>query len=448
MEGSHPSLRRLGPDALGGKLKDGRGRTVKHALPLSDSAGTDLRPQLQSFLADILGRSYGIAGPADLRTTLTVTYLRSTLTELGQENRVTFDSDLQMGSDRGHARLRPGLVLVETKSLSGRSAADQALRLAGVRPCSVSKYCAGIALLDPTLPKEPWRSCCAATSTRPRPPLWPFVRSWRHEDGRSVKALIGAAVAALVASSVAVPLLGVGSGNPIESHPQPELFPPSVVQPLAAQLAEQKPAADRAYARWARTHPRADDASFIAFAVAQTPAPPTGSQRAQELSEVQALATTRTSGYVATSTWLELYGKTEIWKVYRHQYADLQPEQSGQAAKVELAHTRALTRQVTAAAQARFALDAPFIADATLRPDKTIEPGTHKLSYPSKHAVEAFSALTLLGALEPSRAPEFTEMADQVAYSRLYMAGHYRSDLLAGAYLGYLIGDHEVATRM
>jgi hypothetical protein len=38
-------------------------------------------------------------------------------------------------------------------------------------------------------------------------------------------------------------------------------------------------------------------------------------------------------------------------------------------------------------------------------------------------------------------------MADQVAYSRLYMAGHYRSDLVAGAYLGDLIGDYEVATR-
>ncbi len=102
---------------------------------------------------------------------------------------------------------------------------------------------------------------------------------------------------------------------------------------------------------------------------------------------------------------------------------------------------------MTAAAQIRFNLDAPFIADPTLRTDKTIKPGTHKLSYPSKHAVEAFSALTLMNDLEPLRASEFTDMADQVAYSRLYMAGHYRSDLLAGAYLGYLIGDYEVATK-
>jgi hypothetical protein len=45
------------------------------------------------------------------------------------------------------------------------------------------------------------------------------------------------------------------------------------------------------------------------------------------------------------------------------------------------------------------------------------------------------------------RETEFTDMADQVAYSRLYMAGHYRSDLTSGAYLGYLIGDYETATK-
>jgi membrane-associated phospholipid phosphatase len=263
---------------------------------------------------------------------------------------------------------------------------------------------------------------------------------------RSVKGLIAAAASALVAAAVTVPLLGVGSANPLDSNPQPALFPRTVVQPLGAQLAAQKPAADRAYATWARTHPRADDAAFVAFAVAQTPSPPTPVRRARELTEVQALATARTGDYVSASTWLELYGKTEIWKTYRHQYADVRPKSAGQAAKAELAHTRSLTKQVTAAAQARFHLDAPFIADPALRTDKTVTPGTHKLSYPSKHAVEVFSAMTLMDDLEPLRAAEFTDMADQVAYSRLYMAGHYRSDLIAGAYLGYLIGDYEVDT--
>ena len=47
---------------------------------------------------------------------------------------------------------------------------------------------------------------------------------------------------------------------------------------------------------------------------------------------------------------------------------------------------------------------------------------------------------------EPSARParHRRSEANQVAYSRLYMAGHYRSDLMAGALLGYLIGDYEI----
>ena len=70
---------------------------------------------------------------------------------------MTVDTDLRMTSRSGQARMRPDLALVETKSPSGRSAADHALRAAGLRPSSVSKYCAGMALLDPDLPNHPWR---------------------------------------------------------------------------------------------------------------------------------------------------------------------------------------------------------------------------------------------------------------------------------------------------
>lgn len=267
------------------------------------------------------------------------------------------------------------------------------------------------------------------------------------KTARMVKGSIAAAVLVLVGFAAGSHFLGTGSGNPIDTHPQPDLFPSAVVQPLASELARQKPSADRAFDIWARTHPHPDDAAFVDFAVSHTPAPPSSAQRAHELAEVRALASARTGQFVTTSTWLELYGKTEIWKTYRHQYADTHPKKAGQTAKDELKHTRTLTSEVTSAAQARFGLDAPFIADPTLRTDKVVKPGSDKLSYPSKHAVEAFSAMTLLDDLEPLRVTEFTDMADQVAYSRLYMAGHYRSDLLAGAYLGYLIGDYQVRYR-
>lgn len=141
------------------KLKDGRGMTIKRALPLPDHADDQgrLAPEMRRFLTDVLDEDYGLPAPADLRTTLTVGYRRSTLTERGEENRITVDTALQMTAGDGQAHLRPDLVLVETKSPAGRSAADRALRAAGVRPASVSKYCAGLALLHPALPDHPWR---------------------------------------------------------------------------------------------------------------------------------------------------------------------------------------------------------------------------------------------------------------------------------------------------
>ncbi len=139
------------------KLKDGRGMTVKHALPLPAGVDGHLTLQMRSFLDEVLRRDYQLRAPDELATTLRVGYRRTTLTELGQQNRMTVDSELRMTSSRGQAQLHPDLVLVETKSLSGRSAADHALRAAGARPSSVSKYCAGIALLDAHLPNHPWR---------------------------------------------------------------------------------------------------------------------------------------------------------------------------------------------------------------------------------------------------------------------------------------------------
>jgi hypothetical protein len=51
----------------------------------------------------------------------------------------------------------PGYVLVEIKSARGRSDADQFLWRLGVRPSSGSKYCIGMALLNPDLRSNPVR---------------------------------------------------------------------------------------------------------------------------------------------------------------------------------------------------------------------------------------------------------------------------------------------------
>src|SRR4051794_9168543 len=142
---------------------------------------------------------------------------------------------------------------------------------------------------------------------------------------RAVRAVIVSLVVVLIGLAVAGRLAAFGSGNPIATHPQPDLFPAATVKPLAVDLAAERPVADRDFTVWRRAHRAGDDAAFIAFAVDHTPTPANAAGRARELAEVRQLASARTARYVDASTWLELYGKTEIWKVYRKRYAAVRP---------------------------------------------------------------------------------------------------------------------------
>ena len=49
-----------------------------------------------------------------------------------------------------------GELLVETKSAGPPTAADRFLWRAGVRPAAISKFCVGMATLDPSLPANKW----------------------------------------------------------------------------------------------------------------------------------------------------------------------------------------------------------------------------------------------------------------------------------------------------
>jgi hypothetical protein len=140
------------------KLKTGRGDTDKHAL-LVPGGDLDVLPEPALALLDrLLADRYGLRAPTTLLPTLTVTHRRATLVSVDGAGRVTFDWDLAFAGPQGAAgRLRDGLVLAETKSRDGRSAADRLLHRAGVRPVSVSKYCVGVALTHPGVPDQPWR---------------------------------------------------------------------------------------------------------------------------------------------------------------------------------------------------------------------------------------------------------------------------------------------------
>jgi hypothetical protein len=139
------------------KLKDGRGRTDKHArtVPATQFATVpDLAP---AFLSEVLAARYDLTAPTGLAPQLLVSHHRHTLAARSGAWRVTLDTDLRFTAGPITARLREGLIVVETKSAHGRSDADNLLRHAGARPINLSKYCAGMALTHPNLPDQPWR---------------------------------------------------------------------------------------------------------------------------------------------------------------------------------------------------------------------------------------------------------------------------------------------------
>lgn len=61
-------------------------------------------------------------------------------------------------------------------------------------------------------------------------------------------------------------------------------------------------------------------------------------------------------------------------------------------------------------------------------------------SFPSMHAVVAFSLLAILNEYLPRQRTFWTYFAFLVALSRVYFGVHYLSDVVSGALLGYFIG--------
>ena len=60
-------------------------------------------------------------------------------------------------------------------------------------------------------------------------------------------------------------------------------------------------------------------------------------------------------------------------------------------------------------------------------------------SFPSGHAIAAFTALPILNKSFPKLKILFWILAVLIAISRIYLRVHYLSDVVAGAFIGYII---------
>jgi hypothetical protein len=136
------------------KSVGGRGETIKDRHPFCLAERRDLTAGARALAHERLGH---LIDTAALRQVLTTAYRRATFLDTATGSRATCDVDLRFEDGAGR-RFGPldGLVVVESKTRGSDSPVDQALRRRGARPVSLSKYCVGMAVLDPSLPANRW----------------------------------------------------------------------------------------------------------------------------------------------------------------------------------------------------------------------------------------------------------------------------------------------------
>ncbi|MGZ4437905.1 MAG: phosphatase PAP2 family protein [Nocardioidaceae bacterium] len=292
----------------------------------------------------------------------------------------------------------------------------------------------------------------APTSAQPTGPTGPTTARKRRRPGRytviatlAVLAVLGGLLGPWAYASFA----NSSAKDRIAADPPPTLFDDATVAPMAGKIAGQSPTASRLMSTWWSGHGTGrHDAAFTAWLEKTLPGPPSPAARTAEVDAVAKLAPTRTAAGVAASTWLETYGKKDVWKLYAHDQTEMLPSGVGNDRKSAVKDMLSMSKTVADALGARYRQSAPYVLHPSLRPDHTVTPGqVCPCSYPSRHATGSAAARTFLSYLEPHRASEFRWMESEVAWSRVYMAGHVPSDITGGALLGDLIGDYFLVTR-
>lgn len=135
------------------KTKGGRGETVKDRMPHPLEQRESLSSAAHGFIEERVNLQPGAAGLAPV---LNTTYHRATLVDPVEGTRMTCDAQLRCSTAGGPEVVMDSHVLVETKSPGRATSADRALWAMRQRPLNISKYCIGLALLEPGLPANRW----------------------------------------------------------------------------------------------------------------------------------------------------------------------------------------------------------------------------------------------------------------------------------------------------
>lgn len=135
------------------KVRDHRGNTVKHRRPYDLGQRHHLTAAGAAFVTEVEAAAPFVAL---LGAALEVRYHRSTFVLSSTSDRVTVDRCISWAGIGSPSLQVRGLAIIETKSSGPPTEVDRKLWQAGHRPRSISKYCTGLAAVDPSLPSNKW----------------------------------------------------------------------------------------------------------------------------------------------------------------------------------------------------------------------------------------------------------------------------------------------------
>ncbi len=132
------------------KNKTNKGRTRKKRVAMPREAFGRFT---DDAAASLFCRERCAYRPEDLSPSLSTRFLRMTLVDAGMSERVTVDTDLRFENPRSGRRASiKGMVIVELKQDATKcSVIGGIMSRMGIKPLSVSKYCIGTVLTDPSV---------------------------------------------------------------------------------------------------------------------------------------------------------------------------------------------------------------------------------------------------------------------------------------------------------
>ena len=176
----------------------------------------------------------------------------------------------------------------------------------------------------------------------------------------------------------------------------------------------------------------------------EPPPLPGSAQFTTDLTELQQLSTSRTTGQADTARYWATEAPSSRWEVFmddeiaRHQLGPMHAARALALASV------AMYDAMVACWDAKFHywLERPITADPTIRTAFSTPPFP---SYPSGHSTQSAAAAEVFAYLFPDMARYYHDKADEASRSRVLAGIHYRFDTVAGEALGAKVGDAVVA---